>query len=332
MRPFLIAVFLLTGAVLRGEENRYTFTERHMGTKFQIIVYAASEKIAKDVTKSAFARVAALNRIMSDYDRNSELMRLCRTAHQRPIKVSADLFHVLHHAQRLSRQTEGAFDITIGPITRSWRVARKRLELPEKKDLALLIKKVGFQKIKLHPKERAVSLAVSEMRLDLGGIAKGYTADEALKTLNSKGISRALVAAGGDIVVGDAPPDKKGWRVGIAPLTNPEGRPTKYLLLKNQAVSTSGDAEQFIQIGERRYSHIVDPRTGIGVEGQFSVTVIAPRGIESDSLATALSILDQKTGLKLIQSRKQTEVLIIRKVNNRRKSLQSKGFVNHLID
>jgi thiamine biosynthesis lipoprotein len=140
------------------------------------------------------------------------------------------------------------------------------------------------------------------MLLDLGGIAKGYAADEAMSVLKWQGINRALIAAGGDIVVSRPPPGKRGWLIGIAPLEFNGKPPDDYLLLSDAAVSTSGDREQYVEIGGVRYSHIIDPRTGLGVTARSSVTVVAPTGIVADSLATAVSVLGPERGLELINS------------------------------
>ncbi len=160
------------------------------------------------------------------------------------------------------------------------------------------------------------------MLLDLGGIAKGFAADEAMRVLKRQGIRSALIAAGGDIVVSDSPPRKRGWLVAIASAQeigksaspNPAtDESTNHLLLKNMAVSTSGDAEQFVEFSGLRYSHIVDPQTGIGVTGQSSVTVVARRGKDSDGLATAVSVLGAERGLKLIDATKGAAALMINK-------------------
>src|SRR5262249_28184538 len=157
--------------------------------------------------------------------------------------------------------------------------ARRTHELPDAKELSRARALVGYQNLRLDAKARTVQLLKPGMQLDLGGIAKGYSADEALAVLRKNGITRALVAAGGDIAVGDAPPDVDGWKIGIAPLEDPDKKPTRYLILQNAAMSTSGDAEQYVEISGKRYSHIVDPRTGIGLVGRQSVTVVARKGI-----------------------------------------------------
>ena len=168
------------------------------------------------------------------------------------------------------------------------------------------------------------------MLLDLGGIAKGYAADAALAVLRQHGITRALVAAGGDIAVGDAPPDAVGWKVGIAPLKNADAPPTHYLLLKNAGVSTAGDSEQFVEIAGRRYSHIIDTKTGLGLVGRRSVTVIAPNATTSDGLDTAICVMGVERGLKLIESRAELAALLVFENNGVIETTESKRFARYV--
>lgn len=292
------AILLLGGA--EPTLSRYSFREPHMGTQFQIILYAPDKTKADKAAKDTFARIEFLNRTMSDYQDTSELMRLCAKAGGPPVPVSAELFFVLSRAQEVSRLSDGAFDVTIGPVVRLWRTARKLRKLPDPEKLAKARALVGWRNIRLDVKKRTVQLLKAGMRLDLGGIGKGYAADEALAVLKKHGISRALVAAGGDIVVGSPPPDKDGWKIAIAPLLSEKdaGR----LVLHDAAVSTSGDAEQFVEIGGRRYSHIVDPRTGIGLLGRMSVTVVAKKGIDADSLTKVAAVLGPEKGLPIVEA------------------------------
>src|SRR5215471_18110824 len=213
--------------------SRYSFTEPHMGTRFKIIVYAPDEATASKAAKAAFERIAELDGIMSDYRPASELMQLCKKAGEEPVKVSNDLFYVLSKAQQVAERSDGAFDVTVGPVVRLWRVARKTRQLPAPDKLKAALDLVGYQNVKLDPKAQTVQLLKPGMQLDLGGIAKGYAADEALKVLEKHGVKSALVAAGGDIAASAAPPEAKGWTVGIAPLENPENKPKKYVLLEN---------------------------------------------------------------------------------------------------
>jgi thiamine biosynthesis lipoprotein len=307
MVPFVpFVLFCLTDPALA----RFEYTEPHMGTKFQMIVYATDEKTARAATAAAFARVAELDGIMSDYKPTSELMRLCDKAGGEPVKVSEELFFVLTKAQEVSKLSDGAFDVTVGPVVRLWRLARKTGRLPDPDDLKKALELVGYKNIKLDAKQRTVQLLKPGMRLDLGGIAKGYAGDQALAVLKKHGIDRALVAAGGDIAVSGPPPDKEGWTIGIQPLAPEEVKSPRHLILKNGGVSTSGDAEQFVEIDGKRYSHIVDPRTGLGLPGHRSVTVVAPNGITSDSLTKVASVLGEE-GLKLIEKQPGVSARIV---------------------
>lgn len=313
--------------------SRFEFTQPHMGTRFRIVLYAADEETAKKAADSAFQRVAQLDDIMSDYKDTSELMRLCRQAGGEPVKVSPELLLILTRSQELAQRTGGAFDVTVGPLTRLWRRARRQRELPDLKRLAEALELVGYDKVRLDVKAGTVHLLKKGMLLDLGGIAKGYAADEALAVLKRHGIRGALIAASGDIAVSEPPPGSDGWTIGIAPLDSSPplisplmrgGKGGRHLLLHNAAVSTSGDAEQFVEIGGKRYSHIVDPKTGLGLVGHSSVTVVGPDGTTSDSLVTAVSVLGPKKGLELIDASEGTAALILRATDSGVEAFESK--------
>ncbi len=322
---FPIAVFLVSSAAAAEPKlSRYTYTEPHMGTRFKIILCAADQSAADGASKAAFARVAALDAMLSDYRPDSELMRLCRRAGGDPVPVSDELFFVLSRAQEVSRISDGAFDVTVGPVVKLWRRARRTGRLPDPDDLKHALALVGWEKVRLDPKAHTVQLLVPGMQLDLGGIAKGYAADEALKALEQHHVTRALVAASGDIAVSGPPPDADGWKIGIAPLEDSEGTPKRYLILHDAAVSTSGDAEQYVEIDGKRYSHIVDPKTGIGLVGRMSATVTARRGIMADSLTKVVAVLGER-GLAIIDRLDEgTAALLVRKTDRGDEVLTSK--------
>src|SRR5205807_2426091 len=157
-------------------------------------------------SQAAFARVASLDASMSDYRQESELMRLCAKAGGPPVRVSDELFFVLRRAEEVSRRSDGAFDVTVGPVVRLWRRARRTQKLPDRDQLAQALARVGYKNVRLDARARTVQLLKPGMQLDLGGIAKGYAADEALKALKKHGVTRALVAAGGDVAMSGPPP------------------------------------------------------------------------------------------------------------------------------
>jgi thiamine biosynthesis lipoprotein len=271
-----------------------------MASPFHLVLYSTDPAAARRGSRAAFDRIAALDAVLSDYDPDSELSRLSRSAGGPAVPVGADLFDVLQRSRRVSERSAGAFDVTIAPVGRLWRRARRESKLPDPRRIAAARELVGFDKMVLDPSARTVQLLKPGMKLDVGGIAKGYAAQAALEGLQAAGISRALVAGAGDIVVGDPPPDAAGWKIAIAPLDPQRADRPPTLLLKNTAVSTAGDAERYVIINGHRYSHIINPATGLGVEDRASVTVVAPDGATADALETTVYILGPERGLKLV--------------------------------
>ncbi len=305
--PIILTVlsgFALSFSIaLAGEPalRRFEFTQVEMAVAMRIVVYAPDQTKAKQATDAAFLRLHELNGIMSDYDPQSELMRLCaRSKPGNPVAVSGDLWRVLVHAQRVAEQSEGAFDVTVGPVVRLWRRARRQHELPSPERLAEARKLVGYRLVRLIPEGRQVELLKPGMLLDLGGIAKGDACDQALAVLEKQGLHRAMIEAGGDVVLGDPPPGKSGWIVGVCSPTT-DSSPARYLALARVAVDTSGDAFQYVDIGGRRYSHILDPRTGMALTDGSKVTVVAPNGLTGDPLTKAVVVLGPQRGLKVIE-------------------------------
>jgi thiamine biosynthesis lipoprotein len=314
LRPFAALLLLLAGCQSPPKTSslaRFEFNEPHMGTMFSVTLYAPDEKAAKAGAQAAFQRVAELDHIMTDYDPQSELMQLCRRPVGQPTPVSHDLFDVLKCSKEVSRQTHGAYDVTVGPYVRAWRATRKSKVLPTPQEIARLGEAVGYRKLRLDARTRGVTLLAANMQLDLGGIGKGYAADQALTVLRRMGINRALVAASGDIAIGDAPPDKAGWKVGVAAMDAAHDELTQTVLLHNAGVSTSGDVEQFFEINGVRYSHIVDPTTGLGLTNRIQVTIIGPNATVTDGLDTPLGIMGVERALTLVDSRPELAALIL---------------------
>jgi FAD:protein FMN transferase len=297
-----------------------------MGTLFRIKLYAADEPQAKRGFRAAFDRIAQLDSILSDYQPDSELNRITVSAVGHPVAVSDDLFRVVDRSQKLAGQTDGAFDITLGPVIRLWRKARKTGALPAKAALEQAQGRCGYRKLKLNAEQRTIELDQAGMQLDLGGVAKGYAADEALATLAKMGLKSALVAASGDLALGDAPPGKKGWEIGVDSFDQADAPFTRVLELSHAAISTSGDTEQFLVVNGQRYSHIVDPHTGLGLTHRITVTVVANHGIDSDCLATAVSVLGADRGLAFVESRPGTAALILTRDNGHPRQIESSAF------
>ncbi|HEY1337248.1 MAG TPA: FAD:protein FMN transferase [Bryobacteraceae bacterium] len=302
LAPILFAAFCAQAAELKLFEA----VEPHMGTLVRIKLYAPDADRAAAGFRAAFARIADLDSALSDYRPDSELNRLCRTEVGKPVAVSADLFRVLESSQSLAQETGGAFDVTIGPVVRLWREARREQRLPNATALEEAGRRCGFRKVHLDATRQTVMLDQSGMQLDLGGIAKGYAADAALASLANQGITRALVAVSGDLALGDPPPGRPGWKVEAAPAGPAFPR---VLELAHAAVSTSGDAEQHLDAGGIRYSHIIDPATHQALASPIGVTVVARRGIEADGLATAFCVLGAQRGLQLVEEHRGAAAL-----------------------
>ena len=307
--------------------NRFEFTQPQMGLPFRIVLYAPDAATAEAAAEAAFDRIRQLNDLLSDYETDSELSRLSRTAGQDlAVAVSDDLWFVLATAQKLSARTAGAFDVTVGPYVSLWRKARREKKLPRPDLLAEARAAVGWEKVELDPGARTAKLLVPGMRLDLGAIAKGYAVDAALKALRQRGIARALVAGGGDMVAGDPPPGTRGWQIEVAPLDVTNAPPSRFVLLARAGLATSGDVFQHLDLDGRRYSHIIDPKTGLGLTDHSLVTVIAPDCMTADSLATAVSVLGPKRGLRLIEETRGARVRIVCRPENQVEVHVSRGF------
>jgi thiamine biosynthesis lipoprotein len=297
-----------------------------MGTLFTITLYTTNENSAKAAADAAFHRIAALDEIMSDYRADSELMQLCDQPYGKPVPVSKDLFDVLTRSQEISKLTDGAFDVTIGPCVRLWRFSRKRKALPTAAELSSARAAVGWKNLRLDAHARTATLLLPNMRLDLGGIGKGFAADEALKTLKGRGIDCALVAASGDIAIGDPPPGESGWKVGISGIDVKTNDTAHALVLRNCGISTSGDTEQFVEINGIRYSHIVDPATCLGLTNRIQDTIIAPNATTTDGLDTALSVMDVQSGLELVDSLPEAAALFLKRAQGQTYSFPSRQF------
>ncbi|MEX0779367.1 MAG: FAD:protein FMN transferase [Balneolales bacterium] len=293
--------------------KRFEYESPHMGTLFRIILYAPDEATAKSASHAAFQKVEVLNEIMSDYISDSELNELSATSGTgKAVRVSPSLFFVLKKAEEFSRITDGAFDITMGPYIQLWREMHKdeNPQLPDDSTMAEFGSKVGYTNIKFNEKDHSVQLTQEDMLLDLGGIAKGYAADEALSIIQEFGISSVLVDAGGDIMLGDPPPDQDGWKI-VIPTHNKENRSGYIeLTLSNKAITTSGDLFQYVEIDGRRYSHIINPRTGLGVTEAITTTIIAPDGITADAYASALNVMGPSSGMKFAEQESDIAVYI----------------------
>jgi FAD:protein FMN transferase len=268
-----------------------------MGVEARLVLYSPAESAAIEAAEAAFARIKALEQCMSDWRATSELSHLCERAGLEAVVVSQDLFDVLARANEIAEASDGAFDVTVAPLVKLWRAARKSGTLPSDADLERARALVGWHDLKLDREHLRAQLTRAGMRLDLGAIGKGVACDRALRVLRDHGVSSALVQMGGDLACSDAPPDRPGWTVDLA-----AGAATSHgerLAVSNRCVSTSGDTEQFVEIGGQHYSHVVDPRTGLALTSRVRVIVLAPDGATADALSTAIGVLGPSAGLAL---------------------------------
>jgi thiamine biosynthesis lipoprotein len=319
----LFAVSLL-GA---GELKRYESVEPHMGTLVRITLYAPDEQHARAAFRSAFDRIRDLDAILSDYKPDSELNRIAKTAVARPTGISDDLLAVLTASQELAEVTHGAFDITQGPVIQLWRDARRSERLPDETALHEAEKRTGFRKLHVDVKKRSVTFDAAGMSLDVGAIGKGYAASEALAAVRRLGLRSALVAVSGDLAFSDAPPGERGWRIGVHTVDPAVAGVPAVLELTNAAVSTAGNSEQHLDVNGRRYSHIIDPSSGLGLIDDITVTVVAKHGLDADGLDTAISVLGPERGLALIESREDAAALIIQRTSTGIKTRASSRFL-----
>jgi thiamine biosynthesis lipoprotein len=295
---FPIVLAALTSGQLSAQAlERFEFSEPHMGTTFRIVLYAADPVLAGDGAAAAFTLIWRLDSLFSDYRTDSEVSLLTSQPNRgEPIPISTELWSLLRVAQEWSRKTDGAFDVTIGPLSKLWRWSVRRGELPDGARVEAARGRVGYQFLCVDPNVVAVRFLREGMALDLGGIAKGFAADAAVAELAGRGIFSVMVDAGGDIAVGEAPPGETGWRIAL-----PQSQDGT-LVLANAGVATSGDTYQRMEFDGVRYSHIIDPATGLGVPEAPIVVAIAADATSADVLASSLTVMGRREGLAFIRA------------------------------
>ena len=325
VRLLMVALAMSLTAAARPTLHRFEAVEPHMGTLVQVVVFTAGEEQARAAFRIAFDRIAELDSILSDYRPDSELNRVTKTV-GRPVPIGADLFAVLAASQELAAATDGAFDVTQGPVTRLWRQARALQRAPDPSALREAAARGGYRKLRLDPLARTATVAVDGMALDVGAIGKGYAASEAVAALRRHGVARALVAISGDLAFGDAPPGQRGWRVAVHAREESVAGVPGVLELTNAAVSTSGNAAQHLDAGGTRYSHVIDPSSAMGLTDDVTVTVVARHGLEADGLDTAISVLGAPRGMALADSRPDAAAVIVQRTAGKTHAYTSARF------
>ncbi len=288
----LLLLLVLGVRPLGAQVQRFTYSEVHLGVPVRLVLFSDDSARARIAARSAFDRIAAIDAALSDYRPDSDLRLLEHAAADTLVPISDDLFVALSLALKIARETDGAFDPAAGALTRLWRAARDRGGIPDSAAVVDAHARGGWQRVGLDTARRAARLPRG-LQLDFGGIGKGYALQMAFDLLRTRGITQALLEAGGDIVVGDAPPGADGWEI----VTGDAQEPPRYLV--NAALSTSGSTEQFVEVEGRRYSHVIDPRTGWAVTHTDEVSVIASDGVYADALSTAFNVLGRDRALAL---------------------------------
>jgi len=304
---------LLFPFTLSAQLKRSEFSENKMGSSFNLIFYHTDSAEAVVIAKQCFLIVDSLNNIFSDYSSESEVGKLAQQPKQTDIKVSDELFSMIVRSKDVWERSGKSFDITIGALTQLWRKAKKENRFPSKAEIKAAKDLTGFKNLIINERSKTISFKRQGIRLDFGGIVPGYAAQRVIDFLKTRNINMALADASGDIVMGDAPPGKDGWTIGINLPGNENETWDKKLELKNFAVSTSGDVYRYTIHNGIKYSHIIDPGTGYGVTSQRNVTVITKYGADADWLATACSILPIKKALAL--AKKEHAAILIATLN-----------------
>jgi thiamine biosynthesis lipoprotein len=301
-----------------------------MGTFARVVAVAKDSDTAQECIQAALAEIRLVDELMSDFKSDSEIAQANAEAADHPVQVGESTFEVLARSVEFSKLSDGAFDVTVGPLVDLFRTAKRTGAAPAEEQIAQTKAKVGFEKLELDGQNRTVRFTVKGMRLDLGAIAKGYAVDKAAEAAQRCGAAGAMVDLGGNIrCFGTPPKGRDHWLIGVQdPNAAGEGAGGGGLLLTlkitEASIATSGDYQQFALIAGKRYSHILDPHTGWSAEGLSSVTIITDNATDADALSTAISVMGIQKGLALIERLPNTEAILITS-GQRREIIKTSG-------
>ena len=327
--PFyrLASLALLATAGCEKQLQSVSLTRSKMSTLVTITVFDRSPAHAQKAIDAAFDRIDAVVQLLDRHQVDSEVSQLA--ASSQPLRVSPETWRLLTVAKAMGERTGGAFDVTVGPLCALWKECAQAKRLPTKEALGQALAKVGSEGIILDDATQTAALGKPGMTIDLGALAKGYVVDQAIAALRANGIESALVNAGGDMRMIGPRPGARGWRIGVQDPRDPDSARALLMTLEVQAcaVATSGNYQRFFEIDGKRYSHIVDPRTGEPCSRVPSVTIVSRKdAMTADMWATAASVLAPQEALKLIDADDALEALLIA-IDGDKVSLQpSKGF------
>ena len=290
--PLALAALLALGPPEADAQlYRHDASRMSMGCEYAINAYGPDAEALPRIVEEAFDEVDRIDRLMSHYKADSALMRINRDAAQYPVSVDPELFNFIAKALRYHRDSDGAFDITVGPLMKAWGFFRDEGRIPTEDRLKAAQRYVGGSHVILNFVDRTIAFDRPGVELDLGGIAKGYAVDRVVDLLKQKQIAAALISAGGSTVYGlGAPPGRGAWDVALQDPINPQ-QTALTVQLKNRALSVAGSSEKSFEAGGVTYSHIMDPRTGRPAQGVLSVAVLANTGTIGDALDTTLFVL-----------------------------------------
>lgn len=293
LKQAVIVLFLvqLAGAAAAGELLRLEQSAEAMGSTYSIAVYGDDQAKLESAVEEAFEEARRLDGLLSNYKADSEWSLVNKNAAAGPIMVSPELFNLLNACSNYSRASEGAFDITVGPLMRVWGFYKGTGHLPQGAEVETARTHIGYQFMEFNPAEHTVRFKKAGLEMDPGGIGKGYAVDKMVAVLRRKGIASGLVSASGSSIYAmGTPPGQDGWHIDIKDPRDPARKPVTEVVLKEESMSTSGSYEKFFEADGRVYSHIMDPRTGYPAQGMLSVSVIAPRTIDSEAWAKPMFI------------------------------------------
>lgn len=277
-----------------------------------IVEVSAHGPKAEEAIVIAFKRIADIQDKMTSHGNDSEVLRINNAAGKKSVKVSQDTFYVIEKGLLYSEKTQGSFDITVGPLVKIWGIGTEDAKIPHKEQILKAIELVNFQDVKLDKKNTSVFLKKPEMALDLGGIAKGYAADETVRLLKGNGIKSALIDLGGNIYAIGHKPDGSKWKIGIQDPFKPRGNNLAILEISDKTIVTSGIYERFFEKNNKKYHHILDTSTGYPVEnGLASVTIISNSSIDADAISTAVFAMGLKKGMAFIESLSVAEAIFV---------------------
>lgn len=282
-----------------------------MGTVIEFKLYCRNKEFCNEAIFEAYSEVKRLDDMLSNYKSDSNLAQVNSYAGKGRIKVPSEFIELTERAVYFSNLTDGAFDITVGELVDLWRNSQQKDDMPDEKVIKRTVSEcVGSKKISLYPREKEIELKSSCLSIDFGGIGKGYAVDRALKILRDKGIENGLINFSGNIYAIGSPPGEEGWRIAIKhPRMKDEA--LTFIEVRDMAVSTSGDYERYFEIGGKRFSHIIDPRTGYPVEYVPSVTVIAENATDADALSTAVSVMGKEKSVETLEKLERVGAIIV---------------------